>query len=843
MKKIDNKNCLLSVYAIETGNTYSEEHVSKLDYAMQKGCNFFDVTSSQIYEQKIIEKIPNDNNEKFYIAKNIDVNQLKELLKGNIPKNPEQEQKKYEYLYYIDLKNFSMTKIINEIQKIKSHSKDIKLGISEANKTEINAINEVYPLTFVKNDYSILNYSYEEEMKLCVSKGIHFFASSPFKNYNKGKRLILDLLNKKEKEAKSEEERKNEKKNRCCCSCCCSCSCSCNCDNKDIDDSMKIKIENYSLGFTVGKNVIPLINLNELKNEHSEFITTIFTPDELKNINDRIKGKSFITSECILSGILIVCSLAQFIFGIYILKIIDSSEIIRNISNDLIDNFNTGYFMNFSKCPSPYDNTLEQNKRRLSDNLISFGKWEGMKRGCGKKNNNNFEVRVLKDEENCEENEKLLQPISARELYIFKGISICGVTKANYYDLLFSNDSIVKKDQDCPNGKKLCGYIDTIKNKLCLDEDKECPISYVSFSESPPSNISNLKYIEGKGINLYYSNNPYENSNEIPYITNTFKIFNNIICSIPNLYSFEDLYALDGFNKTYADKCVIKEDFRQEYTRDFGDRYHQLHQIDSYALYKENKIIDDLERSELINYGLNTSKYKNNLLYLYVRTHYGFDKECLEKNNIKLNLQVLSKIFATGDKMRVYAFFLLASCLSIFAYISNLVSLCKKSKGGCNDNIWLYSCLEFVKLSFALGKIIYESIAITFDDPYEKKMTCSDFVTNDNYNIMIYHLNKAGNYIFYLIIGIIVFVSLDIVSFIIFVIIKCKELKYDDFHDLSDINAEKLKKNKDENQKNQNNGFENDVSPKIENKDKRINQNANENNATNINAGSERDNL
>ena len=76
-----------------------------------------------------------------------------------------------------------MTKIINEIQKIKSHSQDIKLGISEANKTEINAINEVYPLTFVKNDYSILNYSYEEEMKLCVSKGIHFFASSPFKNY------------------------------------------------------------------------------------------------------------------------------------------------------------------------------------------------------------------------------------------------------------------------------------------------------------------------------------------------------------------------------------------------------------------------------------------------------------------------------------------------------------------------------------------------------------------------------------------------------------------------------------------------------------------------------------
>ena len=595
-------------------------------------------------------------------------------------------------------------------------------------------------------------------------------------------------------------------------------------------------MENYLLAFTAGKNIIPLINLIELKKEHSEFIRTNFSHEEIEKIDKSIKGKNFITEECILSGILIVCSIAQLVISVLLYDIINSSDIIRNISNDLIDNFNSGYFMDFRECPSPYNNLSEQNKRRLSDNLISFGKWEGMKSGCGKQNNDNFEVKVLKDGESCKEDEKLLQPISARKIYIYNGISICGVTKGNYYDLLFNNNSIVKKDQDCPSEKKSCGYIDTIKNKLCFDENEECPISYVSVSATRPSNISNLKYIEGKGINLYYSNNPYENSNEIPYITNVFKIFSDIVCSIPNFYHFNNLYELDGFKKDYADNCVIKEDFKQEYTQDFEVRYHQLHQTDSYALYKENKIIDDLERSELINYGLNTSIYKNHLLYLYVRTHYGFDKECLEKNNIKLNLQVLSKIFATGDKMKVFAIVLLICCLSIFSYISNLVSFCEKCKDNNNKIKWFYSVSELFKLGFSLIKIIWAFIAVTFDDPYEKKMTCSDFVTNDNYNIMIYHLKKAGNYIWYTLIALCCFFVIDIISFTLFVIIKCKEIKFYK----SKINNEKYNKNKEENKKND---LKIDVNQKFEIKGQRINQNANGNNETNINAGSERNNL
>ena len=76
-----------------------------------------------------------------------------------------------------------------------------------------------------------------------------------------------------------------------------------------------------------------------------------------------------------------------------------------------------------------------------------------------KKNNNNFEVRVLKDEENCKEDEKLLQPISARELYIFKGISICGVTNEIIMIYFLVTILLLKKTKTVLMGKN---YVDIL---------------------------------------------------------------------------------------------------------------------------------------------------------------------------------------------------------------------------------------------------------------------------------------------------------------------------------------------------------------------------------------------
>ena len=56
--------------------------------------------------------------------------------------------------------------------------------------------------------------------------------------------------------------------------------------------------------------------------------------------------------------------------------------------------------------------------------------------------------------------------------------------------------------------------------------------------------------------------------------------------------------------------------------------------MDNYELYEENKIIDKIKNSRLMDYGFDLDKYKDNNLTLYVRTHFGFDKECLKKRSL-----------------------------------------------------------------------------------------------------------------------------------------------------------------------------------------------------------------
>lgn len=60
-------------------------------------------------------------------------------------------------------------------------------------------------------------------------------------------------------------------------------------------------------------------------------------------------------------------------------------------------------------------------------------------------------------------------------------------------------------------------------------------------------------------MNMYISNNLYPDNKRIPFIVGTFKIGNEKICSIPNLYwSKSKLYELDRNIKKYADYYILK---------------------------------------------------------------------------------------------------------------------------------------------------------------------------------------------------------------------------------------------------------------------------------------------
>lgn len=418
--------------------------------------------------------------------------------------------------------------------------------------------------------------------------------------------------------------------------------------------------------------------------------------------------------------------LSSIIFGLSFIISYDG-EISKSISDELIDNFETGYFMSFNN-----ENAGEK---------VKFGIWQGTVKGCGIIKDGKKQVIILEEGQKCEDGEEI-EEIPSQDIIVYKGLSLSSSTKGRYIDLLYDG-SIVKKDKKCPNSKKNCGYIDTLKNILCLDNEVQCPISYVKIQKSEPTGIENINTIKGTDINFYYSNSPYSNSYDIPYILNSFKIADSVLCALPNLYySKISLHYLDRFRKKYSQNCVLK-DYSQKVTVD-KSRYHAIDEVDNYDLYEENKIIDKIKNSKLMEYGFDIDKYKDNKLTLYVRTHFGFDIDCLKR--MGFSEEHLVYIYGRADNMLLYGN--MAYCLLgiIFFSASNIFSF----TGACSQNN-LKSFETLIKYLADFGTslylLVYSFFAIQFDNNYEKEMTCSDIVTNNNYNIMIYKVNRSGKII------------------------------------------------------------------------------------------------
>ena len=431
-------------------------------------------------------------------------------------------------------------------------------------------------------------------------------------------------------------------------------------------------------------------------------------------------------------------------------SIYEDSLIIDVVSKDLIKDLDFSYITTISNKSF---STEIDSKESNSDDFV-FDKWQGTKDGCGKMDGDKPIVNVLEIGKECEKDNEYLEGIPPIEITNYKGFILNVHTPGyiSYHDLLYDG-SIIKKTEKCPEGKKSCGYIDTKQNILCLDENKDCPINYIKIDKTPPEGITNIKTIKGDQINIYYSNNPYENREGIPYIQVAFKIGEDELCTIPSLYySNINLFKLDAFIKDYANKCSLK-DYTQDYTKILGNYYFSLDTIDNYQLYNDNGIIDRIQNSNLVKYGYDVNKYKNNKLHLYVRTHYGYDKNCLENRSNKYDIkQQLRLMNGIGDKMRTWSdemYISIASMvippLDIFV-ISNIWSQKDFSSTESLIKNWVNFFVNVASLIFSIN-------ANSFDNPGEDLMTCSDDYVNDNYNVMTLKIRNSGKKIFYISLG------------------------------------------------------------------------------------------
>ena len=226
---------------------------------------------------------------------------------------------------------------------------------------------------------------------------------------------------------------------------------------------------------------------------------------------------------------------------------------------------------------------------------------------------------------------------------------------------------------------------------------------------------------------------------------------------------------MDGFKKKYSTNCVLN-DYSQRVTVD-KIRYQEIDAIDHYDLYKQNNIIDKiLDNKKLIEYGYDIEKYKNHKLHLYIRTHFGFDYDCLK--DLGFETDWLVYMYGQADNMIMFGKFTLSSIAIIGTSILNMFS-------------FFHTSLEFlikysINIFSSTSLFVYCLFAKRYDDYYEKKMTCSDVITNNNYNIMIYKIKRSGKIIIALLIIYILVFVVNIVALIIQLRLEKKKTINDD---------------------------------------------------------------
>ena len=364
--------------------------------------------------------------------------------------------------------------------------------------------------------------------------------------------------------------------------------------------------------------------------------------------------------------------------------------------------------------------------------ILSLGKWDGLKEGCKCKSYIKGEKCTDYDiYDKCEK----IKSIKAIEYKKINSNYIC-VTRSNktYIDLMKSKQ-ILPKDNTCPYNFKLCGIIDTLENILCVPENEKCPITIADIE--PNSNNERNSTINTK-------------------ILLTFKLNENITPCI------------NPAEKTWRSNNVLETDKKCS-TKIFGklydERYEKINIINTTKkeLYKDNSLLD---------------YYDNNLkldeiIYLYARNFIGFKPESIDKyyHNYK---NLISKQKKSNICVKILKIFV---CLLLAVIVFPLIMFCKGDfDSNKTESLTIIVLFFIIVISFILviinflGDFILCILIYTSSHKINSKLNIkkSDVFSNKLIqNLIVHHSN---NDIFSLII-IILFSVVALIS-IIFITLK-----------------------------------------------------------------------
>ena len=69
-------------------------------------------------------------------------------------------------------------------------------------------------------------------------------------------------------------------------------------------------------------------------------------------------------------------------------------------------------------------------------------------------------------------------------IYNWKGYYYDRVNSTSFYGELSYLKNAVQANESCPTSMKMCGILDELGNKLCINKTKECPINYIRISKN-----------------------------------------------------------------------------------------------------------------------------------------------------------------------------------------------------------------------------------------------------------------------------------------------------------------------------------------------------------------------
>ena len=241
------------------------------------------------------------------------------------------------------------------------------------------------------------------------------------------------------------------------------------------------------------------------------------------------------------------------------------------------------------------------------------------------------------------------------------------------YTYKYLTKNSVAYNEECNEGYKKCGLLDTMNNILCLENDEECPINLLTITNNSDVPIEFLQYSN-------YSMLDFEDGSYLFYTNEA--INNHIIVE----------FTLSG-NKP----CMDLEMCQKAYNGNiYDDRYFVVDEIDQYTFYEQNNLINK-DVTFIQKEGIKSIK-------LFNRGFLGFDLSCIDENFF------LFKNLST--KWNSSKYLIILSLILYFGIILYILFFYPAKEMSCStflydDSPIKYSILKFICISlpgfFTLG--------------------------------------------------------------------------------------------------------------------------------------------